>query len=83
MVDSEKPGALRRRMFDLGLNPEAIVRTAPDLFDRLERRCALCAHQNVCVTDLSQRRPDWWTHCCPNAVLLTALTEVWWFRELV
>jgi len=84
MVDSEKPGALRQRMSELGLNPEAIVRTAPELFDGLQRQCALCAHRNVCIADVSRRRPDpTWRHCCPNSVLLNALTEVWWFRELV
>jgi len=83
MVYSEKAGLLLQRMSELGLNPDAIVRTQSELFDDLERRCALCEHRDVCIADLSQRRPDRARmDYCPNSVLLNALTEVWWLREL-
>ena len=72
------------RMLVLGLAPSAVTRTEPSLVDELRRRCTRCGHVDRCTTDLGRQSTDQaWRHYCANAVLLDALGELWWLREII
>ena len=72
------------RMLVIGLAPSAVTRTEPGLVDELRRRCTCCGHVDRCTTDLGRQSTDQaWRHYCANAVLLDALGELWWLREII
>lgn len=81
---AEGPELVVRRMLALGLAPSAITRSESGLVDELARQCTCCGHVDRCITDL--RRPSTdraWRQYCANGVLLDALSELWWLREIV
>ena len=81
----DRPVPLLGRMFALDLDPDAVVRGEPELFRDLEIACTVCASHDACRRDM-QRPSDadggTWEAYCPNALLLRALSECWWFHEL-
>jgi hypothetical protein len=71
-------------MLALGLAPGAVTRSEPGLVDELGRRCTCCGHVDRCMTDLGRPSIDRaWRDYCANAVLVDALAELWWLREIV
>jgi hypothetical protein len=75
---------LLRRLSALGFSPAALAQTEPKILHDLERRCACCEHHDRCTIDLSRQAVDRsWVNYCPNSVMLNALTEAWYLRELL
>jgi len=81
---AKQAGLLHRRMVAGGLAVQAIARSEPGIFRDLQMRCAACEYADLCEKDLrdSSVAPGW-KDCCPNVVLLNALSELWWFRAFI
>ena len=75
---------LLRRLSALGLSPEALAQTEPKILADLQRRCACCGQHDGCTIDVSRQAVDRsWVNYCPNSVMLNALSEAWYLRELL
>jgi hypothetical protein len=75
---------LLRRLSALGLSPSALAQTELKILQDLQRRCACCEHHDRCTIDLFRQAVDCsWVNYCPNSVMLNALTEAWYLRELL
>lgn len=78
------PDILMRRMLALDLDPDAVARTEPQLIRDLAQRCARCPSRDRCRQDLERGGADpAWESYCPAAILLDALTEMWWLHEQI
>lgn len=65
---------LSRRMRQIQLDPERIVRAEPEVVRDLERVCTLCASKRRCGRDFARERsPSSWQAYCPNTMTLRAL----------
>jgi hypothetical protein len=86
---ADRSRILLRRMVAMGIAPEAVVRREPEMFQHLKMSCATCEYPDLCARDLhdisSARHcisaEPGWDDYCQNAVLLNALSELWWFRH--
>ena len=77
------PALLSRRLVALGLHSNSVAGSEPAAFIDLRTRCGRCASRERCERDLQGARADpAWKSYCPNAILLNALTEMWWLRIL-
>jgi hypothetical protein len=75
---------LSRRLSALGLSPAALAQTEPQILHDLQRRCACWEHHDRCTIDLSRHAVDrFWVNYCPNSIMLNALAEAWYLRELL
>jgi len=65
---------LSRRMRQINLDAERIVRVEPQVVRDLERVCTLCASKRRCGRDFARERsPSSWQAYCPNTMTLRAL----------
>ncbi len=83
---------LLRRIVAMGLSAEAIASCEPEIFQHLEGTCAACDFPELCASglrDFSAARNRLsaslasleWDDYCSNAVLLSGLSELSWFRS--
>jgi len=78
------PALLSRRLMALGLHSGSIAGSEPATFLDLRTRCGACPWPERCAGDLQGAPADsTWQGYCPNAILLNALTEMWWLRLLL
>jgi hypothetical protein len=80
----EQTGRLQRRMEGVGLAIGAIADSEPDIFLHLQVLCATCEYPDLCERNLRDiSAAPGWEDYCPNAVLLSALSELRLFRATV
>jgi hypothetical protein len=67
---------LPRRMRALGLEPDELARTMPEVARDLERVCSHCASYGRCQRDLDHSSDGTgWKAYCPNAQTLEAIAR--------
>ena len=72
---------LSRRMLALQLDQDEIARLDHITFGELQWLCVLCEDRDRCEAGLADDFADVaWRAYCPNAVMLTAIGELPWFR---
>jgi hypothetical protein len=70
--DAAEP--LKRRLVALGLDPEDVRRSDPQVMHDLQRVCSLCTSGRECEHDLARNPAGLgWRSYCPNVMTLDAL----------
>ena len=78
----EAANLLLRRMAALDLDRNEVSRTEPQVFQDLQRVCALCENKRKCVRDLGRDATDpVWQDYCPNAGTLMGLNALPWMSR--
>ena len=79
---SDAANLLLHRMAVLNLDRNEVSRTEPQVFQELNRNCALCDSRRRCMRDLARDSNDpVWEEYCPNAATLLALNALPWMSR--
>jgi len=73
---------LKRLMTVLDIDPDAVARLEPSLFNELQRACAVCNSRQQCARDLASRcNNQEWQDYCANVATLNLLSALPWFAR--